>query len=79
MVGVLNTANHNFADSILKQYRVFFLVLHAQGIPENRRKARIKDMCVQWLNNWLGQFRQHIRSLAGKISRAQAGSVVKYV
>ncbi|KAJ7382337.1 hypothetical protein OS493_035614 [Desmophyllum pertusum] len=34
-------------------------------------------MCVQWLNKWLGQFRQHIRSLAGKISRAQAGSVVK--
>jgi len=47
------------------------------GIPENRRKARVKDMCVQWLNKWLGQFRQHIRSLAGKISRAQAGSVVK--
>lgn len=47
------------------------------SIPGNRRKARVKDMCIQWLNKWLGQFRQHIRSLAGKISRAQAGSVVK--
>ena len=48
-----------------------------QSFPDNRRKARVKDLCVQWLNKWLAQFRQHIRSLAGKISRAQAGSVVK--
>jgi len=52
-------------------------LLDTTGIPDNRRKARVKDLCVQWLNKWLSQFRQHIRSLAGKISRAQAGSVVK--
>jgi len=52
-------------------------LLDTTGIPDNRRKARVKDLCVQWLNKWLAQFRQHIRSLAGKISRAQAGSVVK--
>ena len=56
-----------------------FPFLTYQSIPGNRRKAGVKDMCVQWLNKWLGQFRQHIRSLAGKISRAQAGSVVKWV
>lgn len=46
-------------------------------IPENGRKRIVKGMCVEWLNKWLSQFRQHIRSLAGKINRAQAGSVVK--
>jgi len=67
-IGVLDTAGY-FA----KELDLF----DTTGIPENRRKAQVKDMCVQWLNKWLGQFRQHIRSLAGKISRAQAGSVVK--
>ncbi|PFX23697.1 Ribosome biogenesis protein YTM1 [Stylophora pistillata] len=67
-IGVLDTAGY-FA----KEMDLF----DTTSIPGNRRKALIKDMCVQWLNKWLGQFRQHIRSLAGKISRAQAGSVVK--
>lgn len=67
-IGVLDTAGY-FA----KELDLF----DTTGIPENRRKARVKDLCVQWLNEWLAQFRQHIRSLAGKISRAQAGSVVK--
>lgn len=49
----------------------------SKDVPENRRKGRVKDMCVEWLNKWLAEFRQHIRTLAGKISRAQAGSVVK--
>jgi len=48
-----------------------------KDIPESGRKKIVKGMCVEWLNKWLSQFRQHIRSLAGKINRAQAGSVVK--
>ena len=61
--------------TVENKFRVFSFPV--QDIPDNRKKARVKDLCVQWLNKWLAQFRQHIRSLAGKISRAQAGSVVK--
>ncbi|XP_048577146.1 uncharacterized protein LOC5521505 isoform X2 [Nematostella vectensis] len=50
---------------------------NTQDIVGTRRKPRVREMCLSWLDAWLSRFKQHIRSLAGKISRAQAGSVVK--
>lgn len=41
-------------------------------------KAHIHRQCLNWLDKWLTQFKEHIRSLAGKINRARSGQVVRY-
>ncbi|KAK3744458.1 hypothetical protein QZH41_012879 [Actinostola sp. cb2023] len=48
-----------------------------EHLIDNRRKARVRELCLNWLEKWLTQFKKHIKSLAGKIGRAQSGSIVK--
>ena len=56
-----------------------FLFLLQKETPGRRRKSLVREVCMSWVEKWLGLFKNHIKTLASKIGRAQSGRVVKYV
>lgn len=50
---------------------------NAYAVPANQQRMNLLEQVNTWLREWTEQFRDHIKSLAGKICRASQGQVVR--